>query len=308
MQANRRYLADLSLIGVTLVWGATFVVVKRAITDLPPFPFLAIRFGLAFLSLLPFVWLQRRHLNKRTVFQGLALGIFLFAGYAWQTIGLQYTTASNAGFITGMSVVLVPALVTVSTKSLPRPGMMLGIASAAIGLALLSLGEGYVLNRGDAMVLLCAFSFALHIFLVGRYAPEGNATVLAAVQILAVSILSAGASFILPQPPLIFSGSAWFGLLLTAIPATSLAFFLQTKMQQFTTPTHTAIIFSSEPVFSAVFAYFLAGEVLSDRGLLGAALVLSGMLLAELTGTESGARLSEKQGKSRLRLASKRER
>lgn len=308
MQRYRRQLADLSLIGVTLVWGATFVAVKRAIADLPPFPFLAIRFGLAFLSLLPFVWYQRQHLKKQAVLQGLALGIFLFAGYAWQTIGLQYTTASNAGFITGMSVVLVPALVTASTRSLPQPGIILGIVSAAVGLALLSLGEGFSLNRGDVMVVLCALSFALHIFLVGRYAPGTNATVLAAAQILAVTILSTGASLIYPQGPLQFTPYAWFGLLLTAVPATSIAFFLQTKMQQFTTPTHTAIIFSSEPVFSAIFAFFLAGEVLSSRGLAGAALVLIGMLLAELSGSESARRSPEKPGKTHLRLANKRER
>ena len=282
MKLNKIW-ADFSLLLVALVWGSTFVIVKWAIEDLPPFPFLAIRFAFAFLSLLPFLWFQKAHISKGTLLKGVALGVFLFSGYAWQTVGLQYTTASNAGFITGLSIVFVPVLVTLTTRKLPRPSLLLGILSALIGLAFLSLGDSLVLNKGDLMILICALSFALHIFFVGNYAPETNATVLATVQILTVSVLSGICSIVLPQPTIYFSSTAWFALLVTAIPATSLAFFVQTKMQQFTTPTHTALIFSMEPVFAGITAFFLAGELLTPKGLLGAGLVLGGMLIAELT-------------------------
>jgi len=278
----RRQWADLSLLAVTLVWGATFVVVKRAIADLPPFPFLAVRFALAFASLLPLVWARRSRLDRSLLLKAALIGVFLFSGYALQTVGLLYTTASNAGFITGLSVVIVPALVLLATRRLPRPPLLLGIVSATVGLALLSLGEHFEPNRGDVLVLFCAISFALHIFLVGRYAPEADAVLLTAGQLLVVAILSSLASFAFPAP-VHFTGTAWFGILLTAIPATSLAFFIQTKMQQFTTASHTALIFASEPVFSAVFAYLLAGEMLTPRGLAGAALVLFGMLVSEFT-------------------------
>lgn len=288
MKLSKSRWADFTLLLVTLVWGSTFVIVKRAIEDLPPFPFLAIRFGLAFISLLPFLWVERQHISKETLMKGAAVGVFLFSGYAWQTVGLQYTTASNAGFITGLSIVIVPTLVTITTRRLPRPSLLLGILSALIGLALLSLGDHLQLNKGDIMVLACAVSFALHIFLVGRYAPHTNATVLASVQILTVSILSSLGSLLLPQPPIHFTSAAWIALLVTAIPATSLAFFAQTKMQQFTTSTHTALIFSMEPVFSAITAFLVAGEVFTLKGLIGAGLVLGGMLIAEFTGSESG--------------------
>lgn len=281
---QRRW-ANLSLIGVTAVWGATFIVVKRATEDLAPFPFLAIRFAIAFLTILPFVWIQRRHLTKAGIWKGLGLGSFLFGGYATQTIGMQYTTASNAGFITGLSVVIVPALVVLTTRKLPSLSLVFGILSATLGLALLSLGDDLRFNQGDLLVLICAFFFALHIFFVGRYAPTENATILAAGQILAVSVLSSIFSFIFPQGSIQFTSYAWFGILLTAIPATSLAFFIQTKMQQFTTPTQTALICSAEPVFSALFAFLLAGEILPLRGLGGAGLVLAGMLTAELSGS-----------------------
>jgi len=287
LKLNRSQWADFSLLLVTLVWGSTFVIVKLAIKDLPPFPFLAIRFGLAFISLVPFIWFQKAHISKGTLLKGIALGVILFSGYAWQTIGLQYTTASNAGFITGLSVVIVPALVTLTTRKLPHPALLLGILSALVGLAFLSLGDRLQFNKGDLMVLICAFSFALHIFLVGRYAPQTNATILASAQILTVSVLSALFTILLPQPTVNFSSNVWVALLVTAIPATSLAFFAQTKMQQFTTPTHTALIFTMEPVFSAITAFFFAGEIFTTKGLLGAGLVLGGMLIAEFTGSES---------------------
>jgi len=278
--AMRRQWADLSLLAVTLVWGATFVVVKRAIADLPPFPFLAVRFALAFASILPLVWLNRSRWNRSLLPKAALIGLFLFSGYAWQTVGLLYTSASNAGFITGLSVVIVPALVLLATRRLPRWPLLLSIVSATAGLALLSLGEQFQPNRGDVLVFFCAISFALHIFLVGRYAPDADAVLLTAGQLLTVAILSSLASLAFPAP-LHFTATAWFGILLTAIPATSLAFFIQTKMQQFTTASHTAIIFASEPVFSAIFAYLLAGERLTSRGLAGAALVLFGMLVSE---------------------------
>ena len=287
MKLNKSHWADLSLLLVTFVWGSTFVIVKWAIEDLPPFPFLTIRFAIAFVSLLPFLWFQRTHINLGTLLRGAGAGIFLFSGYAWQTIGLQYTTASNAGFITGLSIVFVPALVGITTRKLPSPSLILGILCALTGLALLSLGDNLQLNNGDLMILLCAVSFALHIFLVGRYAPQTNATVLASIQILTVSILSGFFSLLLPQPTLNFSSTAWFGLLVTAVPATSLAFFVQTKMQQFTSSTHTALIFSMEPVFAALSAFLLVGELLTPKGYLGAVLVLTGMLVAEFIGSKN---------------------
>jgi len=288
LKPTRSQWADFSLLLVTLVWGSTFVIVKLAIADLPPFPFLAIRFGLAFISLVPFIWFQKEHICQETLLKGLALGVFLFSGYAWQTVGLQYTTASNAGFITGLSVVIVPALVTLTTRKLPHPALLFGILSALLGLAFLTLGDRLQLNKGDLMILVCAVSFALHIFFVGRYAPQTNAAILAGVQILTVSVLSGIFSIFVPHPPINFSPNAWLALIVTAVPATSLAFFVQTKMQQFTTPTHTALIFTMEPVFSAVSAFFFADEILTPKGLLGAGLVLGGMLIAEFSGSESG--------------------
>jgi drug/metabolite transporter (DMT)-like permease len=287
MPANRKRIpkivADLSLLFVALGWGATFIIVKTAVQDLPPFPFLAVRFALAFVTLLPFLWLKRQHLNKTAIKKSMLIGIFLFIGYVFQTIGLQYTTASNAGFITGLNVVIVPIFVAYYQRKFPSKSIVLGVVCATLGLAMLSLGDNLAINSGDPIVLVCAFCFAAHIFLVGRFAPEVNATVLAAFQILTVAVLSGLCTLVLPQPPMVFSGYVWFSLILTAVICTSLAFFLQSKMQQFTSASHTAIIFAAEPVFSALFAYLLAQEILSPRGYLGAAFVLAGILIAEFS-------------------------
>jgi len=275
--------ADLSLLFVALSWGATFIIVKTAVEDLPPLPFLAVRFALAFITLLPFLYFQREHLNKAAIVKGLLIGVLLFLGYLSQTIGLQYTTASNAGFITGLNVVMVPIFVALNQKRFPHRTIMLGAFSATAGLALLSIGPNFSVNSGDPIVLICAFFFAAHIFFVGKFAPEVNATVLASFQILTVALLSGVGSLLIPQPTLVFSSYVWFGLILTAVICTSLAFFLQSKMQQFTSASHTAIIFAGEPVFAALFAFILAGEMLSNRGIVGAAFVLAGILIAEFS-------------------------
>ncbi|NLP43785.1 MAG: DMT family transporter [Peptococcaceae bacterium] len=282
-------LADLSLLFVAISWGATFVIVKKSIEDLPPFPFLALRFTLAFLILIPLIWIYREHLNKIAIGKALVLGVFLFLGYATQTIGLQYTTASNAGFITGLCIVMVPLLVAGQQKKAPPRSIIFGVICATIGLGLLSLGDNFTINYGDPIMLVCAFCFAIQIYLTGRFAPEVNASILASFQILTVAVLSGICTVIFPQPPLVFSAYAWFGLILTAVICTSLAFLIQSKMQQFTSPSHTAIIFAAEPVFGAVFAYLLASELLSTRGYLGAILVLAGILIAELSSVKKKA-------------------
>ncbi len=274
--------ADLSLILVALVWGATFVAVKNAVADMPPFRFIAIRFAIACLFLLLLFPRKPVSVDKRNFFAGITIGLFLFGGYSFQTIGLKFTTASNAGFITGLSVVMVPLFLTLATRRLPGLYTFTGVVSATIGLALLSLGPGFSLNRGDWLVFLCAISFAMHIISVGKFAPNLDATALAIIQIATVAAAASLTSLAWESQPLIFTRDVWIGLLVTAIPATSLAFLIQTRMQKFTTSTRTAIIFTSEPVFSAMFAYILAGEKLTSQGMLGAALVLAGMLLSEL--------------------------
>lgn len=280
--------ADLALVFVTLVWGATFVTVKEAIKHIEPFYFLAVRFGIATLLMLAISNRRLVKINGPSLLKGVLIGLALFSGYAFQTFGLKYTSASNAGFITGLSVVLVPLFITIVTKKLPALLSVLGIISATIGLGFLTVDESMQLNFGDILVLFCAVSFGLHILLLGKFSPDSDSFVLATVQIATVTLASFIAALIKETAPTAasFNTQVWEAILITAFFATALAFFLQTWTQKFTSPTHTAIIFTMEPAFAAVFAYLLGGELFTLRQGIGAGFILAGMLASEFGGHE----------------------
>ncbi|MHB1295946.1 MAG: DMT family transporter [Anaerolineae bacterium] len=286
---RRQFQADLLLLLVTLVWGATFVMVKDAVAAYPVFPFLALRFGLAALPLLLLGWRRTLALGWRGVAAGVLIGLFLSAGYAFQTLGLQSTSASKASFITGLSVVIVPILSTVLLRRLPTFSAVIGVCLATIGLALLTLGNDLRINTGDLLVLGCALSFGLHIVSVSAFAPHMDTLGLSTVQVTTVAIICTAISLFsgegLPAP----TGSVWFAAAFTGVLATALAFSIQTAMQRFTTPTHTALIFAAEPVFGALFGFLLAGEMLAGRGIAGALLILSGTVIGEMRWSERTA-------------------
>ncbi|MBS4023484.1 MAG: DMT family transporter [Dethiobacter sp.] len=277
-------LADGSLISVAAVWGLTFVTVKNAIILLPPFSFNFYRFSLAALIMFLFSVPRWRKVNRVTVRAGLMLGVFLFAGYSFQTAGLLYTTASNAGFITGLSVVFVPLISTFLTGKRPGAGVILGVLCATAGLVFISAGELYQFNFGDILVLCCAVSFALHIIFVGKYCTHHSTVWLVTLQIAAVAVLSGVSSLIFEPGSGKFVPGIWPALIITALLATCLAFFTQNYMQRFTSPSHTAIIFTTEPVFAAFFAVWLLQETLTSNVYLGGALIVAGMLLSEFRG------------------------
>jgi drug/metabolite transporter (DMT)-like permease len=285
-------LADLSLLLVALIWGATFVLVQNAISFLEPLSFNAVRFTIA--AILLGLWLiifekhQLQKLDKKLIISGMMLGMWLFIGYAFQTLGLLYTTSSKAGFITGLSVVLVPLLMIAILKQRPGMNSIAGVLAATIGLYLLTMSDVSGLNIGDAFVLICAAGFALHIVFTGRFSSSYPTLLLTTVQILTVAALSAVSSVLFEdwrrvfQPEVIFSSNVITALLITSVLATALAFFIQTNFQKHTTPTRVALIFAMEPVFAAITAYFWAEERLAYSALVGCALIFAGMIFAEL--------------------------
>lgn len=278
--------ADGALLFVTAIWGATFVMVQEAVSAFPVFAFLALRFALATATLWPFHLRADRPARQepatRHSWPGIAVGVALFAGYALQTFGLRYTTPAKAGFITGLSVVLVPLGQAVFLRRLPDLGAVAGVALAAAGLGLLSLGPDLSIGFGDLLALGCAASFAAHILLVGRFAPTWPPIQLAFTQIATVAVLSSALALALERPLSWPPSNVWFAAAFTGLLATSLAFFLQSRAQQATSPTHTALIFAAEPVFAGLFSFLLVGEVLGPRQLLGCSFIVAGMLAAEL--------------------------
>ncbi|MDP3711222.1 MAG: DMT family transporter [Mycobacteriales bacterium] len=270
----------LALVGVTAIWGSTFVVVKDAVEQLPVTDFLTWRFALAAAVM---VLLRPRALaalgpQGRRV--GVVLGLALGAGYLLQTLGLQHTSAAVSGFITGMFVVLTPLLSALLLRQSPGGPAWAAVALATIGLGLLSL-RGLSVGSGELLTLGCAAAFALHIVGLGRWAKQYDAFGLAVVQLLTTAALCGLVAVPggLATPP---SASVWWALALTAVAATAVAFVVQTWAQAHLSPTRAAVVMTMEPVFGGLFAIGLAGEVLGPRAVAGAVLVLAAMLLTEV--------------------------
>ena len=278
------WLVDLSLVGVCLIWGATFILVKRALADISTLLFLTLRFTAATVVLVVIFRKQFRSPNLRmTLRAGLLAGLCLFSGYVLQTFGLKYTSASKTGFITGLYIPLVPLFGSLVYKKIPKISELCGVGAAFAGMALMTIQTDIAdINRGDLLVAGCAVVYAFHILLLGQFARSANLGILIVTQIATGMGVGAGTFWWAEPVRLQWTANVWVALVVTSLLATALAFSVQTWAQRWSSPTRTALIFSMEPVFAWATSYVLAGEVLSRRGTLGAVLILSGIVLVEL--------------------------
>ena len=289
---SRTLKAHLLLVLVTFVWGVTFVEIKDALNDVSPLLFNAVRMTLAAVTLL---LIFRRHLrmSAAALRTGIWLGTLLWLGYEFQTTGLVYTTPSKSAFLTGISVVLVPVFLALIWRRQINRWTSLGVMIAFIGLYLLTVpgvGSGGLLsgiNRGDALTLGCAVTFGFQIIFMGRAMRSHRFEQIATVQACTAAVLMAATVPVLEKPHVIWSPRVVIAILVTALLATAAAFTIQAWAQQFTPPTHTALIFVLEPVFAWASSYALLGERLGPRAGLGAALIIAGVLLSELKGSAS---------------------
>jgi drug/metabolite transporter (DMT)-like permease len=275
-----------ALVGVTAVWGSTFVVVKHALDRMPVMDFLAWRFGIAALVMAvarPGAVRALRPTDRR---HGVCLGLALAAGYVAQTFGLERTPATVSGFITGLFVVFTPLCAGVLLHKRIGAIAWLGVALATGGLALLSL-HGLSVGTGEAITLLCALAFGLHIVGLGEWSTARAAYGLAVVQLATVAVVSAVAAApdTLAPPP---DAGVWGAILLTALAATAIGFFVQTWAQAHLAPTRAAVVMTMEPVFAGIFGVAFGGDDLTIRVVIGALLVLAAMFLVEI-GPRHGA-------------------
>lgn len=281
-----RWRADLALAFVALVWGCTFVVVKSALNEISTVYFLALRFAIASLCMAVLFIPSFRRAGSRVVLRGLRggalAGICLWSGYMLQTYGLKYTTAGKSGFITGLYIVLVPIFGAAIYRRIPQLPEVAGIIAATVGLVLLTIPNLELrMNIGDLLTLACAVAFAFHLLVLGYYSQREQFEAVALGQILCAAVLSGLALWGEP-PRAVWSGNVVFALVLTSVFATALAFALQTWGQKYTSATRTALIFALEPVFALATAIGIGGESVTASGLIGAALILGGILLVEL--------------------------
>jgi drug/metabolite transporter (DMT)-like permease len=295
----RKLKADLLLICCTLIWGATFVLVKDALANASVFVFLALRFLLATVVLILMYGRQLRTVGASGFRAGALIGCCMFGGYAFQTAGLELTTPSKAAFITGFFVVLVPVLLALfGTRRVPL-WVWFGALSAFAGLYFLAVPPSGLaaLNRGDLLILACAFMFALHVISIGHYSIRYSAGALTLIQVAITALFTilcvplfalVGAE----RPRLLWTPGLIFAVIATGIFATALAFSVQVWAQQYTSANHAAIIFTLEPVFAGLTSFAFYHERLGARSLAGAALILGGILIAELLGPAPAAESS----------------
>ncbi len=276
-----RLKADLGLLSITIFWGTTFIISKILLKELSLATYMFFRLGIAALIMSLIALKYVRHLTIRVFSHGLILGFLLYASYFFQMWGITQTSASNAGFITGLSVVLVPVLGFLFFNEKTSLQVWGSVLLAIAGLLLLSGANPLHWNKGDFKVLICAILFAFHIIFTGKFSRQNNVYLLTAIQLIVIAVLSLLA--FLPEIELTtsISSSHLLWLVYLALFGTVFTFLMQTSMQRFTTVARTAIIFSMEPVFAALFAYLVAGEKLTTQGWVGGLLIVLAMINAE---------------------------
>ena len=281
---KKMVLADISLFFVAIFWGSNFVIMKHAFEVIEPFTYLGIRFSLAALLLAMIFWKRLAKAPVGDYLAGCIIGLFLFSGYIFQTIGLLHTTPANSGFITGTAVVIVPFLYYLVTRRSPGWWAIFGACLAAIGLYLLSANEAMGLGFGDALTLVGAFLFAGHLIAIAIYVRRRDPIVLAVTQIALTGLASFAVALVFEPSAGMFNHSLiiWGAILYAVIFCTIGAFVTQTIAQRYTPPTHAVLILSTEAIFAGLFSYFFWGEIFTLRKLGGAMLILAGILITEL--------------------------
>lgn len=287
---TRSFKADILLLITAIIWGAAFVAQRIGMDYMGPLTFNAVRFALGALALIPLIQRMDREKKHDGTYQEVEISSFvkgsilaggaLFLGATFQQWGLVYTTAGNAGFITGLYVVFVPIFGLFFKQKTGLP-TWIGAVLAVIGMYLLSVNEDFHIEKGDLLVLCCAFFFAAHVIVISLLANRVDPVKFAAGQFAACSIFSFIGAFILEDVSISGIVSGIVPILYGGLMSVGVAYTLQVVAQQDAKPAHAAIILSLESVFAALAGWLLLGEVLSVQGIIGCGLMLSGMLISQ---------------------------
>lgn len=291
---NKAIQANLLMLLAAGIWGFAFVAQRVGMETMGPHWFNSLRFFIGVVALVPVVlWIGRnkaktidqenelKSSNKTLMLGGLAAGFLLFLGATFQQVGLQYTTAGKAGFITGMYIFFVP-LIGLFFRMKTGLGTWVGAVVALWGLYLLSINEDFTLSKGDTLQLICAVAFAGHVLMIGYLASKMDTVKLSLIQFFVAGVLAMGLALYSEQLTWEMIISTAVPLLFAGVMSTGIAYTLQTIAQQHAHPSHAAIILSSEGVFAVIGGFLLLNEVLPPKGLLGCGLILAGMLMSQL--------------------------
>jgi drug/metabolite transporter (DMT)-like permease len=291
---NRQLQSDLLCLLTAIIWGFAFVAQRMGMDHVGPFTFNGIRFFLGAMVLIPFIFRSRGnrlreqdsrsslHANRLIIYGGLA-GLAIFSGASLQQVGLVYTTAGKAGFITGLYVVIVPIMGLLWGQR-TNVGTWGGALMAAVGMYLLSVQEDFTIAFGDLLELIGAVLWAIHIHLIGWLSPKADSLQLAFVQFLVCAVASMLTATIIETVRLADIAAATLPIIYGGVLSVGVAYTLQVVAQRHAHPAHAAILLSLEAVFAAVGGWLILGEMMSARGIVGCVLMFSGMLVSQLYG------------------------
>ena len=282
---TRSFVCAFGLIFVTIIWGFAFVVVKNSLDYVPPLYMMAFRFTIASFVLALLFLPKFKHLDKSTFFHGMILGIFLFAAYAFQTVGLQFTTAGKNAFLTTTYVMMVPFLNWFFHKSKPSWNCVLAAIIALIGIGLLSLQGDFSMNRGDVLTIICGFFFAVHIIFISRYTQTQDPVLLTILQLAFSALFSwIFAPFTDGHFPLqeTLRTDVIVSMLYLGLFSTLLCFLLQNVCQKYLRASTTSLLLSFESVFGVIFSIIFLKEILTAKMIVGCVLIFFALVLSEI--------------------------
>lgn len=279
---SQLYAGDLMMLTATLVWGGMTVFSKQILSELDIFNMIALRFLLSFGLCLAVFWKRYRSLRRQTVLHSLVLGALLFVSYFFMVWGCDNTTASNSGFMMSLTAVFIPLILALRFRRLPSRRLMLSVLITICGVGLMCLSPGFSLNFGDWLCVICAFCYSFQMIFSERYAHQDDPVVLGTLQLLFVGLLALVCSLVMEDGlRLPATGAGWWQLGYLAVFCGALGFIMQTLAVQRIPSSHASLIFATEPVFVALFAFFLLQESIGPRQIIGMAVVFVGVFITE---------------------------
>jgi drug/metabolite transporter (DMT)-like permease len=280
---TQRTRSEFYLLSLTIIWGSTFILTKFILESVSPLVYISVRFTAASILFAAIFFRRLLVISKDAIVKGTILGVFLFAGFALQTIGLKYTTASKSAFVTGLMVVFTPLFQLIIERKSPKIGNIIGVLLVAIGLFFLTSPEGSEFNTGDALTLICAVLFSLYTVYLNIFGEKHDPAHLTFMQFISTALLSVLAIPFLETAYINISGNFLLIIAYLSIMPTVVALYVMAKYQKNTTPTRSAVIYSMEPPFAALFAFLVIGEKIGIAGIVGGILILFGLIISELS-------------------------
>lgn len=277
---NKQLQANFLIVLVALFWGSTYFLTKMAVEELEPFNLTALRFGTAFIITALFFFKRIRNADRTVIKYSIILGVLAVIAVLSMTFGVQYTTASNAGFLISLSVVMIPLISVVVLKKKIKAKLLLSVVLATIGIVCLTLNEQLTINKGDILCILCATSFAVQVLIMERIPKTADSVAIGALQLGITAVVNFILSFSLENFTVPRDFKVWGVIVILGVFCTAFCYIIQIYSLKNTSAIQAGIILSLEPVFSAIFAYIFLGELLSKQGYIGAILLFISVILA----------------------------